>query len=46
MICNAINEEVKTGSLSEFKLSLREQYLTVIPRARVGYEMIDSQRGT
>ena len=21
------------------------EYLTVIPRARVGYEMIDSQRG-
>ena len=25
--------------------SLIEVYLTIIPRARVGYEMIDSQRG-
>ena len=24
---------------------LTQEYLTIIPRARVGYEMIDSQRG-
>ena len=29
MIWNAINEQVKTGSLSKFKLSLKEQYLSL-----------------
>ena len=29
VIWNAINEQVKTGSLSKFKLSLKEQYLSV-----------------
>ena len=29
VIWNAINEQVKTGSLSKFKLSLKEQYLSL-----------------
>ena len=29
MIWNAINEQVKTASLSKFKLSLKEQYLSL-----------------
>ena len=29
MIWNGINEQVKTGSLSKFKLSLKEQYLSL-----------------
>ena len=29
MIWNAINEQVKTGSLSKFKLNLKEQYLSL-----------------
>ena len=32
-------------SLSAFPLILTPKYLTIIPRTRVGYEMIDSQRG-
>jgi len=29
MIWNAVNEQVKTGSLSKFKLSLKEQYFSL-----------------
>ena len=36
------NCNVRTHSLEIFL----HMYLTIIPRARVGYEMIDSQRGT
>ena len=33
------NEDIAVPGL------LREYYLTIIPRARVGYEMTDTQRG-
>ena len=36
-------EKAVTCNRSGF--SGRIKYLTIIPRARVGYEMIDSQRG-
>ena len=36
-ICNNIKDEVKSD--------VTDIYLTIIPRARFGYESIDSQRG-
>ena len=47
-----INQSGRMPDRSESRANSREKYiyihiiyLTIIPRARVGYEMIDSQRG-
>ena len=35
----------KANEYNTINIIIIDVYLTIIPRARVGYEMIDSQRG-
>ena len=40
-----LNEIVTNQNCDKRNLTIKAEYLTIIPRGRVGYEMIDSQRG-
>ena len=47
-LCNSSLKSIlhlSSSKVSNFNIDTVYIYLTMIPRARVGYEMIDSQRG-